>query len=282
MQAEGIELAADHLRSARPQSMGSLYWQLNDVWPGASWSSIDYFGRWKALQFHARRFYAPLRVAPIRRGGRTEVFLVSDRTAPLDAQLRLRVMDMDGQLLHERLDQVHVPALASTRVAELADAALLQGADPHRSFAVFELIVQGRAVSRHLLYFDRASTLQLPPPELQAELRDSGHGMVLKLHAKHLARAVWIDFGDLDARVSDNALDLLPGESIELQVSSPAGLASLQAALQVRSLVDATVGQGVARDGGCGVSPGKCVNPAQAGIRVRLAKPQPGFPPSRE
>lgn len=282
MQAEGIELAADHLRSARPQSMGSLYWQLNDVWPGASWSSVDYFGRWKALQFHARRFYAPLRVVPIRRGGRTEVFLVSDRTAPLDARLRLRVMDMDGQLLHERLDQVHVPALASTRLAELADAALLQGADPHRSFAVFELIVQGRAVSRHLLYFDRASTLQLPPPELQAELRDSGHGVVLKLHAKHLARAVWIDFGDLDARVSDNALDLLPGESIELQVSSPDGLASLQAALQVRSLVEATVGQGVARDGGCGVSPGKCVNPAQAGIRVRLAKPQPGFPPSRE
>ena len=97
MQAEGIELAADHLRSARPQSMGSLYWQLNDVWPGASWSSIDYFGHWKALQFHARRFYAPLRLAPIRRDGHTEVFVVSDRTVPLDAQLSTHVLDMDGR-----------------------------------------------------------------------------------------------------------------------------------------------------------------------------------------
>ena len=241
MQAEGIELAADHLRSARPQSMGSLYWQLNDVWPGASWSSIDYFGRWKALQFHARRFYAPLRVAPIRHDGRTEVFLVSDRTAPLDAQLRTRVMDMDGRLLHEHLDNVRVPALGSTPAAEATDAALLQGADPYRSFAVFELLAQGRSVSRHLLYFAPALRLQLPDPGLHAGLADSGHGIVLNVHAQRLAREVWVDFGSLDAQVSDNAFDLLPGEGVELQITGTASITSLRNALQVRSLVDATV-----------------------------------------
>ncbi|WP_426688694.1 beta-mannosidase [Rhodanobacter ginsengiterrae] len=241
MQAEGIELAADHLRSARPQSMGSLYWQLNDVWPGASWSSIDYFGRWKALQFHARRFYAPLRVAPIRRDGRTEVFLVSDRTTPLDAQLRTRVMDMDGQLLHQHVDRVLVPALASSRAAELTDAALLQGADPRRSFAVFELVGQGGLLSRHLLYFGPALTLQLPDPGLRAELVDSGHGIMLKVRAERLAREVWIDFGSLDAKVSDNAFDLLPGEHVELPVAGTADIASLRHALHLRSLFDATV-----------------------------------------
>ncbi|MHB1058991.1 MAG: beta-mannosidase [Rhodanobacter sp.] len=241
MQAEGIELAADHLRSARPQSMGSLYWQLNDVWPGASWSGIDYFGRWKALQFHARRFYAPLRVAPIRRDGRTGVFVISDRATPLDAQLRTRVVDMDGRLLHERLDKVRVPALSSVRVAGPADAALLRGADPHRSFAVFELLEQGRPVSRHLLYFEPALRLQLPDPGLHAELADSGHGIVLSLYAKRLAREVWVDFGPLDAQVSDNAFDLLPGERVELQVTGTAGIAPLRDALHVRSLFDATV-----------------------------------------
>ncbi|RCS30709.1 glycoside hydrolase family 2 protein [Rhodanobacter denitrificans] len=240
MQAEGIELAADHLRSARPQSMGSLYWQLNDVWPGASWSSIDYFGRWKALQFHARRFYAPLRVVPIRRGGRTEVFLVSDRTSPLHARLRTRVMDMEGRLLHERTDEVQVPALASTRAVGLTDAALLQGADPHRSFAVFELVAQGGPVSRHLLFFEPALALQLPDPGLHAELADDGHGIVLSLRAERLAREVWVDFGPLDAKVSDNALDLLPGERVELRVGSTAGIASLRDALHVHSLFDAT------------------------------------------
>jgi len=241
MQAEGIELAADHLRSARPRSMGSLYWQLNDAWPAASWSSIDYFGRWKALQFHARRFYAPLRVAPIRRDGRTDVFVISDRAVPLDAQLRTRVMGMDGQLLHERLDQVHVPALTSTRAAELTDAALLQDANPHRSFVVFELVEQGKPVSRDLLYFEPALTLQLPDPGLHAELRDSGHGIVLSMHAERLAREVWIDFDSLDAQVSDNAFDLLPGERVELQIAGTAGMASLGDAMHVRSLFDATM-----------------------------------------
>lgn len=240
MQAEGIELAADHLRSARPQSMGSLYWQLNDVWPGASWSSVDYFGRWKALQFHARRFYAPLRVAPIRRGGRTEVFLVSDRTAPLDARLRLRVMDMDGRLLHERVEPVRLPASSSTRVAELNDAALLQTADPRRSFAVFELVGQGRTLSRHLLYFEPALALQLPDPGLHAELAEDHQGTVLRIRAKRLAREVWVDFGSLDAQLSDNAFDLLPGEQVELRVAGTADIASLRNALRVHSLVDAT------------------------------------------
>ncbi len=243
MQAEGIELAADHLRSARPQSMGSLYWQLNDVWPGASWSSIDYFGHWKALQFHARRFYAPLRLAPIRRDGHTEVFVVSDRTVPLDAQLSTHVLDMDGRRLHEHHDKVHVPALASTRVTELTDAALLQGADPRRSYAVFELVEQGTPVSRHLLYFEPALALQLPDPVLHAELHDSGHGIVLSVRAERLAREVWIDFGSLDAQVSDNAFDLLPGERVELKVTGTASIESLRETLHVRSLFDATVRQ---------------------------------------
>ncbi|WP_425601703.1 beta-mannosidase [Dyella subtropica] len=240
MQAEGIELAAEHLRSTRPQAMGSLYWQLNDVWPGASWSSVDYFGRWKALQFHARRFYAPVRVAPIRRDGRSEVFLISDRTTPFDAQLRTRVMGMDGKLVHEHTESVHVPELASTRVAELSDADLLHGADPHRSFAVFELSEASKPVSRHLLFVDPAIELQLPDPGLQAELRDNGHGLVLSVSAKRLAREVWIDFGSLDATLSDNAFDLLPGEKVELQVTSKAHADELRKALHLRSLADAT------------------------------------------
>lgn len=240
MQAEGIELASDHLRSSRPHNMGSLYWQLNDVWPGASWSSVDYFGRWKALQFHARRFFAPLRVTAIRQDGHTEVAAVSDRTEALDAQLRTRVMDMDGKLLSEHSEPVQLPALSSRQIAQASDAELLHGADPHHTFVVYELIEHGRPVSRQLLFFDPALKLRLPDPQLEGRIDRRGNDTILTVSAKRLAREVWVDFGDLDAQVSDNAFDLLPGEQVELKLTGVTDLAALRKAMHLRSLFGAT------------------------------------------
>jgi len=239
MQAEGIELAAEHLRSARPRNMGSLYWQLNDVWPGASWASVDYFNRWKALQFHAKRFYAPVDVVPLRRDGKTEVFAVSDRTADFDATLRTRVYDMAGKLLREESRPLRATALSSTSLARLDDATLLKGADPRRTVVAFDLLEQGNLVAHHLLYFGAARTLALPQPELATSLRDTGHGLVLTVTAKRLARGVWIDTGDLDVRLSNNAFDLLPGESVDVTIDGHVDADTLRRALSVRSLIDA-------------------------------------------
>lgn len=240
MQAEGIELAAEHLRSARPRNMGTLYWQLNDVWPGASWASVDYFNRWKALQFHAKRFYAPVDVVPLRKDGKTEVFVVSDRTATFDATLRTRVYDMDGKLLREEAMPVRATALASTSVVHVDDAALLKGADPRHTVASFDLLEDGKVAAHHLLYFGAARTLALPAqPGLATSLHEGPDGTVLTVSAKHLARAVWIDTGDLDVRLSNNAFDLLPGESIDVTVEGKNGLDALRHTITVRSLVDA-------------------------------------------
>jgi len=245
MQAEGIELAAEHLRSARPQSMGSLYWQLNDVWPGASWASVDYFGRWKALQYRARHFYAPVDVVPIRRDGSTQVSVVSDRTEPFDAQLRTRVMDFDGHVLHDNTRPVHVEKLASTPVATTPDAGFLGKADPARTVVSFDLIEHGAVVAHHLLYFGAARSLSLPKPDIEATLRSEDGSIVVTVRAKRLARGVWIDFGSLDSRLSDNAFDLLPGESVDVRVSGNENVDALRRAMVVQSLVDWTKGDTV-------------------------------------
>jgi len=236
MQAEGIAIAAEHLRASRPQSMGSLYWQLNDVWPVASWSSVDYYGRWKALHYHARRFYAPELVAALRRNGQTTVSLVSDRTTPLSAQWRMRMMDFSGKVLSTTTQPATLAPLSSTQVAQYADADLLKGADPLHAFAVFELLDGDRVLSRQSVFFDAAKRLALPQVRIQPTWKADGDGYALTVASPALAREVWLSFGDLDVQLSDNAFDLLPGEPLTVHVRSSAPLDQLQAQLQMREV----------------------------------------------
>ena len=236
MQAEGIQLAAEHLRASRPQSMGSLYWQLDDAWPGITWSSIDGYGRWKALQFHARRFYAPLLIAALRNHGVTSVSLVSDRTTPVHARWRLRVMDFSGRVIGQKQAEVTLPPLSSTRAGTFADAQLLHGADPHESVAVFELFVGSKRVSRNLVFFDAAKNLALPEPHINARLAGTDGSYTLTLDSAKLTREVWVSFGDIDVSISDNAFDIIPGQRVTVTIRSDAGLDALHKALKVQDL----------------------------------------------
>lgn len=239
-QAEGIELAALHHRASRPYTMGSLYWQLNDVWPGASWSGVDWFGRWKQMQFHARRFFAPVAVAALRNAeGKMEVSLLNDRATKRSGEVRLRVMSLDGKVLREERKIVELAPLSSTRFADYVDADLLGGADAKAMVAVFDLSVEGEPASRDIVYFNAAKDIAWTDPGLKTELRRDGDGYALDIRADKLARAMWVDFGDLDAELSDNALTILPDERVTVRVTSAATLDALQKALRLRSVADA-------------------------------------------
>jgi len=239
MQADGIQLAALHHRASRPYTMGSLYWQLNDVWPGASWSSIDYAGRWKALHFHAKRFFADHAVAALRDEGVTRVSLLNDRQQGLQATWRMRVMDLDGALRNEQRHTVALPPLSALEVGRFADADLLKGADPTRTVAVVELFDGATLLSQQVVYFAPAKALALSPAKIDSTLRADGDGAVLTLRAPKLVRALWIDFDGVDATLDDNALDLVPGETVTIRLRSKADLPTLRRTLRLTSLADA-------------------------------------------
>ncbi|OFA03588.1 glycoside hydrolase family 2 protein [Duganella sp. HH101] len=238
MQAEGIELASLHHRANMPRTMGSLYWQLNDVWPGASWASVDYYGRWKALQFHTRRFFAPVIVAASRDGGVTRATLVSDSQQTQIGELRIRVMDLHGRCLREEAEQHVMRPVSATRVASYCDDYLLGELSPRRHVAVFDLTVGGQLVSRSVVYFVAARELDFPEPALHAELSEQAGHVYLQLSCKALARAVWVEFEGLDVELSDNALTLLPGERRVLRIGGVGGanIADLRRCMKLRHL----------------------------------------------
>jgi beta-mannosidase len=229
--------------------MGSIYWQLNDCWPVASWSSIDYYGRWKALQYYARRFYAPILVSPHVEDGSVKVYIVSDKTAPTAATLRVRLMDFDGKVLLEESRNIDVAELSSKiyldwPLKKLTDAG---AADTSRVFVVADLQVggatdfamNGTEISRNLVYLAPTKEIHLKPATLNVESTGANGKYAIRVSSPVLARSIYLSFGDLDVKLSDNYFNILPGETVEIAVSSAASLETLKAQMKVISLTDA-------------------------------------------
>jgi beta-mannosidase len=240
LQAEGVKRGAEHLRCDRPRCMGSIFWQLNDCWPVASWASIDSFGRWKALQYYARRFYAPLLVSPHLDEGQLAVTVVSDMTQPITPALRVRLMAFDGSILHDQSLPVQVPALSSQIYLKAEPMQWLPaGTDATKVFLAVDLTVAEKQVSRNLLYLQPTKQVHLPVASVSAAVSSDGDAYRVRVASNVLARSVCLSFGAVEAEPSDNYFDLLPGESVDLRIKSAASLDTLRKNLTIRSLADA-------------------------------------------
>ena len=243
LQAEGIKIGAEHLRRNRPRTMGSIYWQLNDCWPVASWSSLDYYGRWKALHYYARRFYAPILVSPHQEEGSVAVYVVSDKTTATVATLRVRIMTFDGKILSDKPLPVTIAPLASKvyLTIPMLDITNLPNCDLGKVFAVTDLLVDNKVISSNELFFVPKTDMQLPQAKIDSMLTAGNAPGIYTLHLASpvLAKSVYVSFANLDVKLVDNYFDLLPGQAVDLSISSAASLDDLKKGLRVISLTDA-------------------------------------------
>jgi beta-mannosidase len=242
-QAEIIKIGAEHLRRQRPRVMGSLYWQLNDCWPVASWASIDYYGRWKALQYYAKKFYADTIVSPFAHDGKIDVYVVADSLTPQTGTIRTRLMDFSGKVLSEKTSDVQIAPQSSASAFTLDQKDFLAAAgnaDPKKSFLVFDLSVGGKQLSRNTLFFGAMHDLDLPvAPKVDASIAKTADRYAVTLTSPVLARSAFVSFGDKDATFSDNYMDVLPGEPLTIEVKSSATLEELKGAMKVVTLTEA-------------------------------------------
>ncbi|WP_046243854.1 beta-mannosidase [Hymenobacter terrenus] len=243
LQAQAIKLGAEHLRRSRPRTMGSLFWQLDDCWGVASWSSIDYYGRWKALQYYAQRFYAPVLVSPHEEGDKVRFYVVSDQTRALPAQLEVRLTDFNGRVLFQQTEKLQLEPLTSKAYLDIPRRKLLGKNDPKK--AVLSCTLQqtgGPVLSTNTHYFALPKEMALPKPTIQATwTQTTDSTFQVQLQSKTLARQVHLQLSEKDGFFADNFFDLLPGESRKLTFKSqgPSTLAELRKQLVVRSLADA-------------------------------------------
>src|SRR6185369_9219109 len=241
LKAEGIRTGAEHLRRIMPHNMGSLYWQINDCWPVATWSSIDYYGRWKALQYYARHFYNNLLISPHIEEDRLKLYVVSDQTTPAPAKINVVLMNFDGQVVQSFEREVTVAPLTSRSYFEIELKDLLREADRKNTLLYCELLVGGRVASTRDQFFVPFKELHLPQPQITYEAAPVRDGFELTVKSDKFAKAVYLSVDDHDGSWSDNYFDLVPGKPIVIQyrARAPLTLNDLRRRLTIRSMVDA-------------------------------------------
>jgi beta-mannosidase len=241
LQAGGIRIGAEHLRRIMPHNMGSLYWQIDDCWPVASWSSIDYTGRWKALQFYARRFYSEMLVSPYEQNGQLQFHIVSDRPRATASQLKVSVLDFAGHELWSKKESITVAPLSSKSYLAVPTGTLLAGKDRKDVFVLAELLVNGAVVSSHEYFFEPHKNLSLTKPQINAEVVRTPKGFTIALSTDTFARAVYLSAGRQAGRFVDNYFDLIPGKTLttEFRSASRMTLAEFRKQLKIKSLADA-------------------------------------------
>jgi len=241
LQAEGIRIGAEHLRRIMPHNMGSLYWQIDDCWPVASWSSIDYFGRWKALQYYARRFYNGLLISPSVQKEYLKLYVVSDRTKAIPAQIRVTLMNFDGKVLKNFTRDVSVKPLTSESYFDIKVTELLEGTDKKNVVVYCELVADGEVVSNHDYFFAPFKELSFAKPTITSEVTPIRGGFSVTLSTDKFAKAVYLSVAEHDGFFSDNYFNLVPGKAImvDFHTRVPLTLQQFRERLQIRSLVDA-------------------------------------------
>ena len=216
-QAMAIKTGVEHFRRLMPRCMGSIYWQLHDNWPVASWSSIEYGGKWKHLQYHAKGFYSPhlVTVAPkFKDPSVLEVWAVNDHGAPLEGEVDLRSLGFSGEVLSGRGLAMNVPA----RTARLLGSfGVDEFGTPDERKGRFLSVSMAGSVGGEAVSFDNDWQFQyyrecnLQKAKIEAKIEDEGDEWKVTLLTDRPAFFVWLDAPGVKGVFSDNSFTLVPG-----------------------------------------------------------------------
>lgn len=223
MQAEAIRYGVEHWRRNRGRCMGAIIWQLNDIWPVASWASIDYYGRWKALHYAAKRFFAPVMISAEEEGELSQNPKINEyHPAPLEKSFRLNVCNEtlrdvtgevvwalrtpDGAIVRQNQQTLTIPAMSAKWLdkVDCADASLTG------HYVSFAFVVDDVAVSEGTCIFCAPKHFEFIDPRLTVET----HGDTIIVTSHAYAKQVWLESEDADLLLDDNAFDMNPGTKV--------------------------------------------------------------------
>lgn len=239
LQLKAIQYGVEHWRRNRGRCMGSLYWQLNDSWPVASWASIDYYGRWKALHYGARRFYAPVMVSACEEeelSARIRYYVNNDTLEPINGTVEAALIDRDFQILWTDARQVTAEPMSVSQCME-ADYGNWIPSEEKRAevFARVRLTIGGKCISEQTTLFVKPKHFHYRKPQYQVQVREMENTFEICTKCQTFAQYVELDLRKLDGTFSDNYFD----------ITSPEGVTVVLPKAELRNVAGSFGGEGV-------------------------------------
>lgn len=236
VQAHGIVKAIEAHRRNKPITMGTLYWQLNDSWPVTSWSSVDYFGRWKALHFMLKKAFAPQLIVVDHQKALPELYLISDDANIIQARLEVDVKSMDGKILQSVTLPVELSPNKVKKLVPFGNSRFFESLNAEEIFLHCR-IISGQNVLAEKVHFMRPDKqLKLPAGEILMEVKTNNSQFMLELSTDALQRYCMLSSNDPDGRFSDNFFDLIPGAGRSISFVPSGKVAESDLQFRIKSL----------------------------------------------
>lgn len=235
LQADAIKYGVEHFRRQRGYCMGSIYWQFNDCWPVASWSSVDSFGRYKALHYAARKFYAPVAMGLFLENGKLTVNISNETMTNFHGSVRLAMCRADLTVLDEICRDVEAEALSSRDV--LTYRADCQ--DPYDTYLYADLYDEkGGFLMRQVELMVPAKHFQWREPDFTVRFTDIPDGVEIAVGSSVFAKGVFLDFRDFDCVLSDNFFSITSHEPCRVTVKTERSARELEGNVVIKSVYD--------------------------------------------
>jgi beta-mannosidase len=241
LQADAIKYGVEHWRRNRGRCMGSIYWQLNDCWPVASWSSIDNEGRWKALHYFAKRFYAPVLLSVAEEETSAGIYVTNETMNSIDCRVEWKLRTNSSEVLKEGIIETRVEKLAAVQCENFSFADQLTGSKIRETYLECTLFIDGKEDSRTTVLFTKPKHFEFLDPKIEVEVVEETDKFILSLYSEAFAKYVELDLTKADCKFNDNYFDLSAGEAKKIEVlkeslSNTLDVNTLKKQLTVRSI----------------------------------------------
>jgi beta-mannosidase len=224
LQARSLEIAIGSHRKNSRFCMGSLYWQLNDTWNCASWSTIEHSGKWKASMYKIRKLYSENVLICENEKNNTGVYLQSCnfKNGGIAGKLVVVVNDFKGRQVAIYNRNVSASYLDAVKILDLPDSAIFKNFRKTELYLHAKLFTDEKVITEEIFYFTAPKNLKLPQPKVEYELLSySADTVEVVLHAAMLVKDLFLQLKNSDSKFSDNYFDLLPGQKKSVFVKRP-------------------------------------------------------------